>query len=69
VIGEHAFQFLESETNPGGTKMIQTEDITGVLQFLFAPWFSEWLGGINKMSLDRFNLLNGNLKEGAERSG
>jgi hypothetical protein len=69
VIGEHIFQFLESETNPGGTKMIQTEDITGVMQFLFAPWFPEWLGGINKVSLDRFNLLNGNLKERAERSG
>jgi hypothetical protein len=49
--------------------MIQTEDLAGVLQFLFAPWFPEWLGGINKKSLDRFNALNGNLKERAERSG
>jgi hypothetical protein len=69
VIGEHIFQFLDSEENPGGTKLIQTEDITGVLQFLFAPWWPEWLGGINKKSTNSFNELNSNLKEWAERSG
>jgi hypothetical protein len=69
VIGEHIFQFLDSEENPGCTKLIQTEDITGVLQFLFAPWWPEWLGGINKKSTNSFNELNGNLKEWAERSG
>lgn len=68
IVGRHIFQFLESETNPGGTKLIQTEDVSGLLQFLFAPWWPEWLGGINKMSTDKFNELNGHLKERAEKS-
>lgn len=52
-----------------GAKFIQTEDITRVLQFLFAPWFPVWMGGISKKSLASFNEVHGNQKEKAEGSG
>lgn len=68
IVGRHIFQFLESEMNPGGTRLVQTEDISGPLQFLFEPWWPEWLGGIERVATNKFNELNGHLKERAERS-
>lgn len=51
--GEHAFQFFESNTTPGGTTFVHKEDFRGILTFLV--WESLPLGKSTKANFETFN--------------
>ena len=59
--GDHVFEFLPSEMNPGGTKFIHYEDFSGLLSFTMKP---EKKSGT--MNLEGFTALNNDLKKKAE---
>jgi hypothetical protein len=61
LTGNHAFEFLPSEKNPGGTKLIQSESFTGILTFYMGPSMP---GG--KKTVKGFQLVNEQLKAKAE---
>jgi hypothetical protein len=61
--GEHAFRFEPSKKTPNGTTLIQTENFTGLLSFLFGPNAS-----MGKQTQQQFEALNVSLKKRLEKS-
>lgn len=59
--GTHYFWFSPSEETPGGTTLVQGEDVGGLLAFLLGP---TWIFG--RKALENFEALNRDLKLVAE---
>ncbi|KAI1618933.1 hypothetical protein EDD36DRAFT_45546 [Exophiala viscosa] len=61
--GKHEFHFSPSNEHPGGTRVVQLENFTGLLAFLMSPGWS-----MRQSTLDKWDAFFVDLKKEVEKS-